>query len=164
MGPLANTIASLIAIAIFYPYFGLYSLFILVGGVLIDVDHYLYYLFKKKDWNLKRCIKYFDPKRICVDQLHVFHTVEFWFMMILLSFYFKFIFATLVGMIFHQALDSYELWHSVMPTLRVKSIYGWLFGMHSQSYYFLKNKNNVEMLIKRGYRDSDETFLPIRKS
>ena len=144
MLPKYHLISSVIAALLMTGYFKWLAIFVFVGGFLIDFDHYLYYAFKKRDWNLKRCLKYYDPERISVDELHIFHTIEFWAMMIILSFYFTFVFATLLGMILHQALDSYDYYKRKLKCGRVKTIYGWINGMHSESYYYLKIKSDKE--------------------
>ncbi len=142
MKPKYHFISSVILMILLSGYFGLLSIFVFVGGFLIDFDHYLYYALKKKDWRLKRCLKYYHPERVCVDELHVFHTIEFWAMIILLSFYFEFVLATLIGMILHQSLDSYDYYKRKIIGGRVRTIYGWINGMHSRSYYYLKIKSN----------------------
>lgn len=140
MLPKYHFVSSVIASLLMTGYFGWLAIFVFVGGFLIDFDHYLYYAFSRKDWNLKRCLRYYDPNRLAADELHIFHTVEFWTMIILLSFYFKFAFATFLGMVLHQALDSYEYYKRKLPGGRVRTIYGWISGMHSRSYYYLKIK------------------------
>ena len=142
MKPKYHLISSLILMFLLSGYFGLLSIFIFVGGFLIDTDHYFYYAFSRKDWNLKRCLKFYDPNRLCVDELHIFHTIEFWVMIILLSFYSKFILATLIGMILHQSLDSFDYYKRKLVGGRVRTIYGWINGMHSRSYYYLKIKSD----------------------
>ena len=80
-------LTSLILTALFYPFFGLNSLWIFVGGFLIDFDHYLYYVFKFKNLSVKKAYYYHVKvdKRTVDDKdlLHLFHTVEFWIFMIL---------------------------------------------------------------------------------
>ena len=65
-------------------------------------------------------------------------------------------------MVAHQILDSYEWMSSKMPPSRVKTIYGWIFGMHSQSYYFLKDPRNYQNLLKLGYIDPKEAYNSIK--
>ena len=41
-----------------YPFFGFYSIFVFLATYFIDVDHYLWYVFKNKDFSLKKAYKY----------------------------------------------------------------------------------------------------------
>lgn len=131
-------ITSGILAVILLGYFGIWSVFIFIGGFFLDFDHYLYYGFLKKDWNHKNCFKYFDfynYDRACIDELHVFHTIEFAVMLIVLSFFFEFAFAVLIGMALHILLDKFDAWRRNLKAGRVPTIYGWLLGMHSETYY-----------------------------
>ena len=81
-----------------------------LASVLIDVDHYLFYIFKKKNFNLVKAYRYYQkPKR----ELFIFHTIEFFILFLLLTFLFTvfpFSFSFLLwtiffGILFHQVLD-----------------------------------------------------------
>ncbi len=51
-------------IYILFPTIGILNLIIFFGAsILIDVDHYLYYVYKKRDWNLLSAIKWFMDYR-----------------------------------------------------------------------------------------------------
>lgn len=48
---------------IIFPSIGLFSaLIIVLSSVLIDVDHYLYYVFVKKNWSLPKAYRWFREK------------------------------------------------------------------------------------------------------
>ena len=74
MLPRIHFIASTILVFILWPFFGFWGLAIYIGGFFVDVDHYLVYVFKKKDWNLFNSIRYF--KQGYKRSLYVFHTIE----------------------------------------------------------------------------------------
>jgi len=101
-----------------YPFFGVASLLVFIGGVLIDVDHYLEYAFRTKNISpfkaykdyMKMNKEYFDdlknkriPKRGCF--LHVFHTIELWIVIILISFFSR-QYLFLYGLMLHMSMDT----------------------------------------------------------
>ncbi len=103
-----------------FPQIGLIGFSIIIfSTVLIDVDHYLYYVYKKKNFNLKNAYKWFikNQKKLFSlprKQRNKFqtgfcflHGIEVLFILLILwvfvSKYFLFIF---VGFAFHLLLDS----------------------------------------------------------
>jgi hypothetical protein len=82
-----------------------------VAAVFIDVDHYLYFVHKKKSWSLPQAYKYLvklseqtgKPK---VALLMMFHTVEVFILLLILTiFFFNIFFPMLSGFILHQLFD-----------------------------------------------------------
>ena len=81
----------------------LQSLIIFFSSFLIDADHYLIYALKKKDWSLKNSRKYFfkrrkrwiklsnKEKKQYKRPIYIFHGIEFWILLIILSLYTKFL-------------------------------------------------------------------------
>ena len=133
-------ITSAILTAILWPFIGLYSLWIMVGGFLIDFDHYLYAGFKWKMWDLKESYKFQvnwskNPRKKNGEILHIFHTIEFWIFMITMSFisyrydqiFLFYMFAiTFSGMILHLILDgSHALYRNRLGE-RALSLLWWL--------------------------------------
>ena len=101
-----------------YPFFGIASLLVFVGGVLIDVDHYLEYAFRTKNISpfkayrdyMKMNKEYFDDlknDRIPTRSyhLHIFHTIELWIIMILISLFSR-QYLILYGLILHMSMDT----------------------------------------------------------
>jgi len=78
---------------------------IFLSSVLIDFDHYLWYGFKKKDWNLKNVYIYLKKHRNIVKSLMLFHTIELHIFVAVLSFIWSGFFYVLIGMIFHSITD-----------------------------------------------------------
>ena len=111
-------ITSLILATSIYFQIGIYSIWIMVGGWLIDFDHYIWTIYKLKSLSLKESYYYhFNRHTDCnyeKDLLHIFHTYEFWIFMILatiisskmnnLFFYYMFL-ITSIGMLLHLSLD-----------------------------------------------------------
>ena len=92
------------------------AIVIFMGAVLIDVDHYLYYVFKKKDLSLRRAYRFFimqlhvarKHKEHYQSPLCIFHTVEALILMTVLALYSKIWLYVLVGSLLHFVLDLYE--------------------------------------------------------
>ena len=106
-----HALVSSILAVIFYPIYSWKVLFILAGGILIDIDHYFWYVYKFKDLSLFRCYKYYirgmNKEKIMeyVGILLVFHTMEFLLVMLLLSFYNEFALIFTIGLLSHYLLD-----------------------------------------------------------
>lgn len=111
-------IFSLLAYFLF-PKIGLFGFFtIWLASFLIDVDHYLYYVFTKKDINLKNSYKWFmgesskafylprEKRKNNGKQIPcIFHGIEAIIILILLSLINSFFMYILIGFIFHEILD-----------------------------------------------------------
>ena len=127
MIPLIHFFASLILFCVLFSFFGWFSLLVFVGGVLIDVDHYLDYIILKRDFSLRRAYLFFkDYKGPKTVRLHLFHTVEFWFLLLVLSFFSMVVMIFSFGVLLHMLMDLHNL------TLKNKiskspSIILWLF-------------------------------------
>ncbi len=92
-------------------------LIIFLSSVLIDFDHYLLYLFEKRDFNLKKAYWYCRflgdknnllPKNIAkkvYTPLCFFHGIEFILLLSILGIYFKTAVFILIGCIFHMSMD-----------------------------------------------------------
>ena len=89
-----------------YPVYGLNVLIIFFVNVLLDVDHYILYIFKFKSFDMIKAHNYFFNEE--KPFLLFFHTVEFLLALLLLSFYFRLVFFVLIGVVTHLLLDIYE--------------------------------------------------------
>lgn len=101
---------------------------ILISTIFIDVDHYFYYVCKKRDLNLKNSYSWFvkfsliakkmNKQEICRFRwpVFIFHGIEFVLVLIILSFYLEFIPFVLAGVLLHLSLDILELIHERLPT------------------------------------------------
>lgn len=121
-----HLMVSLAISLILFPIFYWYSFLILVGGFLIDFDHYIDYVISKKDWNLKRAYFFFKKGRDIIHiRLHIFHTMEFWILLLIASFYSEIIFIIFIGAFIHMIMDLSNLYiHNSMP--RANSLIFWM--------------------------------------
>ena len=103
---------------IIFPQIKLIGFFIIVlSTVLFDVDHYLYYVYKKKDFSLRNAYNWFDKEMIqcrsisreqrnnsyaCFPFLHGIEILVISFLLVFTSKYFLFIFA---GLSLHLLID-----------------------------------------------------------
>ena len=112
--PIHIAVSGILA-AVFYPAYGINSFFIIAGGVLIDIDHYLWYILKFKRYGLKECYEYCakgtmkDNWKHVIGSLFVFHNVEFLMLSVALSFYFSQALMFTIGLLSHYILDL--IWH-----------------------------------------------------
>lgn len=88
-----------------------------LAAVFIDVDHYFYYIANKKSWNLIKAYNYFcnlnkllKKKQKGTKILIIFHTVEAFLLILILTFpFFNIFFPLLLGLIIHYILDIISL-------------------------------------------------------
>jgi len=102
-----------------FPQIGWIGFFIiLTATVLIDVDHYTYYVYKKKDWNLKKAYywsfkngkKYLSLPREQKDKYYTgfcfLHGIEILIILFFLGKFFSvYFYYILIGFSFHLFLD-----------------------------------------------------------
>ena len=100
-----------------------------LSSVFIDVDHYLYYIFKKRSFSLKKAYNWFfnqRMRRVYSKAVLVFHGVEFLavlFMLIYVSGFFMFAF---FGVVIHLFLDMIDAAVNKMPFYsKLSQIYAW---------------------------------------
>ena len=143
-------ITSLLLVIVLWPFIGPYSLWAIVGGYLIDVDHYLYTIFRLKTFSIKRSYQYHATKEHHQKNkpgqiLHLFHTIEFWIFMILMSiiaykknwnFIFYMFSITFLGMILHLSLDITHGIRNKIIKRRAISFMAWFikFGKSRKAY------------------------------
>jgi uncharacterized protein YqhQ len=116
----------------------IFCLLFFLSAFLIDVDHYFYYVKEKNDLNLRNA--YYYHKNYLVKELRrrnqkevlmVFHTIEFFILLFVLSILFSFMLPVFLGSLFHEVTDLiYDL------TLKEKK-YKRAFSL---IYYAIKNK------------------------
>ncbi|MBI2541867.1 hypothetical protein HYV80_04110 [Candidatus Woesearchaeota archaeon] len=132
MRPSVHFVVSLILAAIFYPYFNWQVLFIIIGGVLIDIDHYFWYIFRFRKLSILDCYNYHltgTKKNNFKDvkgSLMIFHTIEFFLINALFSLYSDFGIMLTIGLLFHYILDAIERYRSTRSFITSPSIILWL--------------------------------------
>lgn len=144
-----HLITSILLTALLWPFIGPYSLWALVGGYFIDFDHYLYAGFKFGKWGLRDSYR-FHISYLCKkakknrEILHIFHTLEFWALMVLIiilaylnawNFVFYMFAITLIGMAMHVILDIIGAYLTNKIGIRAISMLWWI-------KKFLINKEN----------------------
>jgi hypothetical protein len=103
--------AGIILTAFLFPVYDWGSLWIIAGMVLIDFDHYVYYVFKIKDYSLRRAVNFYKEITRKKDikayhnVLRMFHTLEIITVMVILSFFFEFIMIITIGILIHISMD-----------------------------------------------------------
>ena len=135
-----HTVVSAILAFLLYPPYGLKVLIIFAGGVLIDIDHYFWRICKNKEFNPLDCYRYYlneSPKNNFKrddGNLHIFHTIEFFIVAILLSLYSKIAFIFTIGLLGHYLLDL--IWHITVPKRVILN--------HSIISWIIKNKIKIQ--------------------
>jgi len=84
---------------------------IFASSILIDFDHYLFYVWRKKDFSLVRAYEfYMNMERPTVKSgIMIFHTIEFFIFVLLISFALPWVTFILAGMLLHIGLDIYDM-------------------------------------------------------
>ena len=114
-----------IIILFIFPQIGFIGFFIIFfSSFLIDIDHYLFYTFTKKDWSLRNAHKWFLEKRKIHQSIPneerkklptipcIFHGLEAMLVIAIFAFFFPILLFVLVGFAFHQSLDAANIIYS----------------------------------------------------
>lgn len=131
-----HSFASLILALVLYPIFGWEVMLILAGGIFIDIDHYIRFIFKYKNSNIFECYRHyitmFEKNNFdeCKGGLFIFHTIEFAIFIAILSFFNRLAMIFAVGLLLHYLLDL--IWHIHVPKRIVAN--------HSLISWILKQK------------------------
>jgi len=123
---------TLIVTAILYPFFGALAFFAILGGVLIDFDHYLWCIYDRKDLSIHRAYHHCKYGN-ALNQLHIFHTVECWIVIIVLSFFYVPVMIAGLGMVPHLLMDTYDMSVRNRHDGRTISIITWLLRKRKKS-------------------------------
>lgn len=88
--------------------------FFAIGGVLIDVDHYLLYIVRRRSFSVRGMFRYFaelQPIQTTIPYvgLCIFHTLDFFIFLGLLALIYPPINYLLAGCLFHFAIDLLHL-------------------------------------------------------
>jgi len=135
-----------VLLAIFlYPFYGLNSLFVLIGGFLIDIDHYLYTLLKFKNLSIIDSYKFYTGRRIKKrfgKVMLLFHNLEFLSIMAILSFFSNTFYLITLGVMLHYLLDFIEQFFVLGKVTVTSSIVFRLFRNHNE-FFPLASKNRL---------------------
>ena len=136
-----------------FPFIGwFYALVIALSAVLIDFDHYLYYAVRFGDWNPMQAYKWYIKKYFHdieyeegVKHLLIFHGIECWVLLLMLSCLHIFFAYVLMGVALHMILDLIKLIYDgeeVWPKLSQILVY-----KHIMNNIKPKDLNSMEYLI-----------------
>lgn len=104
---------SLALAAALHPFFGWASLLVVAGGFFIDIDHYLWYVYKTRKLGIRGCYDFYmtPPKNGNFfnnkDSLLIFHTIELIISILILALFNVHMRIVLFGLLLHLSLDAY---------------------------------------------------------
>lgn len=146
MLPKTHAILGAIFSILIYIYFHislLNTVLVFLASVFIDFDHYIWYFYRKKSLNLKKAYYWFKKKKHDWLKLSekerekynraylVFHSIEFWILLLILYFVNKIFLFILIGVLFHMIFDFIEI-------ICVKEKFYFKFSL---IWIFIKNEN-----------------------
>ena len=131
----------------FFNFFLLAGLTIFLASILIDLDHYLRYsLLKKKtnikdfwNWSMKQTKKYHSMSKKQKKQytlpIFIFHSIEFWAIIIFLSFVNEFFLWILIGIAIHMIADTISLIIENDPLdMKFSIIYNYIISKNKKTF------------------------------
>lgn len=85
-----------------------------IGSVLIDIDHYLLFVQRRKSLSIRGMFRYFEELQpiqsaISYVGLCVFHTIDFFLLLAVLALFFPLAWALLAGCLYHFLIDLFDL-------------------------------------------------------
>jgi hypothetical protein len=108
---------------------------VLLASVFIDVDHYLFIIKRKNIWNLKKA--YYWHKGLPKNHktiMHVFHTLEFMILILIMSYFWNGFLFIFIGIFFHSILDILDLFCNYRFGVREFSLIRYI--IRSKDKYF----------------------------
>jgi len=132
MKPIYHLLLSLVIMLFLFPYIGWSSLWVIVGGVLVDIDHYLWTLFRHRIFSVSKSFNFYTEKvkRKAVKEISecflFFHLYEVMLLFVLLSFYSKNVLIFTVGLITHNITDIIHDFYAYGKQAVKRSIFEWI--------------------------------------
>ena len=133
----------------FFPQIGFLGFItIILSTFLIDADHYIYYVFKKDNLNIKKAYFWFikrtkkrkklskKERRKYKEDILIFHGIEFLVLLIFLLFLNRIFLFVFIGVLFHFFLDFVDAIYN-------KKVFYFRF---SQVYNYITNEDKVELV------------------
>ena len=128
-----HAIISLILAGWLYQAYNWKVIFLLAAGILIDIDHYFWYVYRYRDFSLIKSYKFYmkniernDFSNV-MGLLLIFHTLEFFLIMILLSFFSAAAFMFAAGLTAHYILDFIYTYHKAKGAVANHSVIYWVY-------------------------------------
>jgi len=125
MLPKYHVLLGVLFCIILYPLFKINVILIFLAAVFIDFDHYLRYLITNNDTSLKNAYKFHLTGEFH-NILDIFHTIEVFILLVILSFYSNLFYFILIGVTFHQIFDLIDLIYKKWYDARAYSLIFWL--------------------------------------
>ena len=93
------------------------------AGILIDADHYLVYVMRRREVSLRGMFRYFAEfqaveKTVPYFGLCLFHTADILLLIAAFSWFFPLLRPVVAGMLFHHLLDIFDLTRKGVPFIR----------------------------------------------
>ena len=132
MMPITHFAVSLVLSAWLFKYYSYAAFMVLIGGVFIDIDHYLVYVIPKRDMHFLRAYRHFkDYGRNGLHQwikqeLYAFHNLEMLALLAIFSFYSTLVFMFFIGVLVHYIMDWIAEYKAI-GTVKSLSAFAWLF-------------------------------------
>ena len=108
MLPREHAIVGIIAAVLLYPIFGINAWMIAAAAVLIDVDHYLIYIYRFRNFNIKKAYWHFRGVKDGSSFYPLFHMMELVAAETVFVYYYPIFLPLLIGQVVHIALDWLE--------------------------------------------------------
>jgi len=125
MYPRHHFLLSLAVALLLYPTYGLSVWLVLAGGVLLDVDHVIFYWWKTGKLQIRATRKQYAELCDASEVFLFLHFIEVLVLLLVASLFYETAFLLMVGVALHIFLDViYE--RRVKKTGRVFSFFAWL--------------------------------------
>ena len=133
MLPTTHFIFSLLLAAGLFNHYGWLVIFVIAGGVFIDIDHYFWHIYNKKGWNFLKVYKHykydyakFEMIEKIKSEIYIFHNVEFLIIVVVMSFFSAGAFMFLLGLLLHYILDFIDEARNGIDKIKSVSFFAWL--------------------------------------
>ncbi len=109
---------------------------VFLASVLIDTDHYLFYVKRHKNWNLKKAYRWhYNLSKKHKPIMHIFHTLEFLILILILSFFHNLFFFIFLGLLFHSVFDIIDIFINNKGNVREMSLMRYLLTKDKKKYF-----------------------------
>lgn len=131
MTPLFHLVSAAVVMPFIYINFSYQALAgFFLSASFLDVDHYLFYLFKFKQFSLKKAWQYFESIKHKSRQVFcLFHTIEFLILIIIFAYFsqFEFLKGVVFGLSYHLLIDLAQAIYYREVNYRFWSLWHYLF-------------------------------------
>jgi hypothetical protein len=138
-----HLLATGVVVAAMAPFSGVAEMAIFsAGSILIDVDHYFFYVQRSRRWDVGGMFSYFrsvDKNLMKIPYLGVciFHTADFFLIVAIISAFFHPLIYLFCGLLFHLLLDIVDMVRLKCPFLRAYSLAEHLLRRKTPGYPFI---------------------------